>query len=747
MGTDPLSVTRHLRAKLTAEGDVPDGELLGAFTATGGEGEFAVLLARHGPMVLGVCRRLLGNAADADDAFQAVFLVLAQRAAGLAEARSVSGWLYGVAVRVAMKARTREARRHARERKAALMRPTDAPADTESADWDDLRNVLDEELDRLGPSYRDPVVLCLLEGRSREEAARLLGCPVGTVNGRLTRAKELLRGRLARRGVSCSVAALTALLTAQGATAVPVALSQSTLTAVAGTAPAAVAALAAKGAPGASGWKLTAAAIAVLAVAGGLLAYAVRPAPVPPPIAKQPAPTAVSAVRLSHGSEVLAIAVSPGGQVATVGPAADVRLWKPDGTAAARCAFPSGGSAVAFAPGGKSLAAAGYDGAVRVWDATTGVLRHTLAGHGESAQAVAFSPDGTMLATAGEDGTVRLWDAASGKSLRDLDGHRGRVWGLSFSSDGRELASAGGDQTIRVWNPTSGTELRTFGGLRGGAYAVEFHPTGHTLAVAADNTVLLLDARAGRELGRLGTTKTAVTWFAFAPDGRSLAYRDGRSVRLWEVASGADRLTLDLPAEPAAVAFGPGGRSLVVAHGDGADVWELGKLVRPLPNATAEALWSHLSGADAGVAFRAVEQLAAEPAKAVPLLKDKLSAVADFRARVDALVTQLGDDDFPVRERASRDLAAIGPDAAPALRRAVADSPSAEVRTRAGRLLQRIPDAGSRPTPTEARAVEALEKAATADARDVLSALAGRELDSPLKREAAAALARLRGKP
>lgn len=744
MGTDPLNVTRHLRAKLSADGDAPDGALLDAFSATGGEGEFAVLLTRHGPMVLGVCRRLLGNAADADDAFQAVFLVLARRAAGLSAARSVSGWLYGVAVRVAMKARTREARRHARERKAALMRPTDAPADTESADWDDLRKVLDEELDRLGQQYRDPVVLCLLEGRSREEAARLLGCPVGTVNGRLTRAKELLRGRLARRGVACSVAALTALLSARGATAVPVALSRATLAAVAGTAPVAVAALAAKGVPSASAWKLTAAVIAVLAAAGGLLAFAMRPAPEPPSVAKPPAP-AVTAVRLGHGSEVLAVAVSPGGLVATVGPGADVRLWKPDGTAAARCAFPSGGSAVTFAPGGKVLAAAGYDGAVRVWDAATGAIRHTLAGHGESAQAVAFSPDGSILATAGEDGTVRLWDAASGKSLRDLDGHRGRVWGLSFSPDGRELASAGGDQTVRVWNPTSGNELRAFGGLRGGAYAVEFRPAGHALAVAADNTAVLLDARTGRELGRVGTAKTAVTWFAFAPDGRSLAYRDGRSVRLWEVASGTDRLTVDLPTEPAAVAFGPGGRSVIVAHGDGADVWELGKLVRPLPSATAEALWAHLSGADAGVAFRAVEQLAAEPAKAVPLLKDKLSAVADFRARVDALVAQLDDADFPVRERASRDLAAIGPDAAPALRRAVADSPSAEVRTRAGRLLQRIPDAGSRPTPTEVRAVEVLEKMGTPNACDVLSALAGRELDSPLKREAAAALVRLRG--
>ena len=113
---------------------------------------------------------------------------------------------------------------------------------------------------------------------------------------------------------------------------------------------------------------------------------------------------------------------------------------------------------MAFSPDGKTLAAAGHDGSVRVWDAKTGEVLHTLTGHGDTAHAVCFAPDGATLATAGEDGRVRLWDAATGKHQRDLDGHRGRVWGLSFAPDGRELASAGGDQTVRVWNPTTGAE-------------------------------------------------------------------------------------------------------------------------------------------------------------------------------------------------------------------------------------------------------------------------------------------------
>jgi hypothetical protein len=633
----------------------------------------------------------------------------------------VSGWLYGTAVRVAMKARTQEARRRVRERKAALMRPTESP---DESGWDDIRPILDEELDRLGARYRDPVVLCCLEGRSREEAARLLGWPEGTVNGRLARAKELLRERLARRGVVCSAAGLVALLSARGATAVPAELSRATLAAVVGTAPAAVAKLVA-GETSRWGWRVTIAAAIGLAVTGGLVAFAVWPSSMPnQPQVPQPAELA-KPILLAHGSEVLAIAVSPDGLIATTGPGSEVRLWKADGTAATQCTFPG-------------------DGAVRVWDATTGELLHTLTGHGDSAHAVAFSPDGSLLATAGEDGRVRLWDAATGKSLRDLDGHRGRVWGVCFSPDGSELASAGGDQTVRVWNPTTGTETRRFGGLRGGVYALEY-PNGQAFAVAADNTVLLLDARTGRELGRVGTTRTAVTWFAFSPDGRSLAYRDEKAVRLWEVASGADRLTIHLPAEPAAVAFAPGSRTLVVASGDGAEVWDLRRQVRPLPGDNANALWTNLTGADAGLALRAVETLAANPAKAVPLLRDKLHAVPDFRAHLTDLVRQLGDDEFEVRERASKQLGDIGPDAGPALRHALANNMSQEVRQRAAELLKRIPaSAAVRPTPTEARAVEVLERANTPEAREVLAALAAREQDSPLKREAAAALARLR---
>jgi RNA polymerase sigma factor (sigma-70 family) len=175
--------------------DVPtDAELLARWSIAADRGALGALIRRHGGMVLGVCRRALGNSPDADDAFQATFLVFVRKAGSLAYPEQVAAWLHGVALRVAHKARAVRCRRH--EREVAIVDPAapDPPEDTS-----DLRRVLDEELDRLPEKYRLPIVLCELEGRTLEEAAGLLGWPKGTVAGRLSRGRELLRGRLSRR--------------------------------------------------------------------------------------------------------------------------------------------------------------------------------------------------------------------------------------------------------------------------------------------------------------------------------------------------------------------------------------------------------------------------------------------------------------------------------------------------------------------------------------------------------------------
>jgi RNA polymerase sigma factor (sigma-70 family) len=171
-----------------------DAELLAQWCGGADRDALELLIRRHGGLVLGVCRRVLGNTLDADDAFQAVFLILIRKAGSLKRPEQVAGWLHGVALRVARRARADRARRH--EREAPMVEPV-APVPPDDAG--DLRRVLDEELERLPDKYRLPILLCDLEGMTITEAARQLGWPKGTVAGRLSRGRELLRRRLSRR--------------------------------------------------------------------------------------------------------------------------------------------------------------------------------------------------------------------------------------------------------------------------------------------------------------------------------------------------------------------------------------------------------------------------------------------------------------------------------------------------------------------------------------------------------------------
>jgi RNA polymerase sigma factor (sigma-70 family) len=208
--------------------DSSDGGLLQRFVAHRDEAAFADLLYRHGPMVLGVCRRVLGDGPDVEDAFQATFLVLVRKAGSIQRQESVASWLYGVAARVSRQARLSAARRRGHERQAPVMPTTD---ERDAVEWRDLRPLLDEELERLPEKYRAPLVLCYLEGKTHEEAAQQLGWPSGTVCGRLARGRDLLRGRLVRRGVTLSAPALTVPLAAEATAALPTALFHSTKTA------------------------------------------------------------------------------------------------------------------------------------------------------------------------------------------------------------------------------------------------------------------------------------------------------------------------------------------------------------------------------------------------------------------------------------------------------------------------------------------------------------------------------------
>jgi RNA polymerase sigma factor (sigma-70 family) len=223
------AVLGHLRRLVgpAASPDGTDGHLLKRFVCAREEGAFAALLQRHGPLVLGVCRRVLDDPANADDVFQATFLVLVRRAASIKKRESLASWLYGVAYRLARRANADAIRRRAHERQVATVAATGPGADDS---WRELWPTVDDELSRLPEKYRAPLVLCYLQGKTQEEAARLLGWPKGSLSTRVGRGLQRLRGRLARRGLTLSAAALATALSPKSApAALPAALADSTL--------------------------------------------------------------------------------------------------------------------------------------------------------------------------------------------------------------------------------------------------------------------------------------------------------------------------------------------------------------------------------------------------------------------------------------------------------------------------------------------------------------------------------------
>jgi RNA polymerase sigma factor (sigma-70 family) len=187
-----------------------DAELLARFVSRQEAAAFEELVRRHGPMVMRVCQRVLAHTQDAEDAFQAAFIVLARKASGIAKQGSVGSWLYGVAYRVALQIKENTSK-HRLPAQGIDGRTIPDARQTPAAVDGETRAILDQELNRLPEKYRAPLVLCYLEGKTTDEAARELGCPTGTVAGRLPRARDLLRDRLTRRGMAVSGAALATL--------------------------------------------------------------------------------------------------------------------------------------------------------------------------------------------------------------------------------------------------------------------------------------------------------------------------------------------------------------------------------------------------------------------------------------------------------------------------------------------------------------------------------------------------------
>jgi RNA polymerase sigma factor (sigma-70 family) len=229
MGNAPLqSVIHHLRRLVSPArtGGLTDAQLLQRFLASRDEAAFETLVWRHGAMVLGLCQRVLRHAQDAEDAFQATFLILARKAASISAKESVSSWLYKVAFRLALRARAASMRRAAREQPAGDLAIVSSPNE---ASQPDLQLVLDEEVNRLPEKYRAPVLLCYWAGKTNEQAAQELGCPKGTILSRLARARDILRTRLTRRGLTLSAGMLGPVLSQNASAAALTPLVESTV--------------------------------------------------------------------------------------------------------------------------------------------------------------------------------------------------------------------------------------------------------------------------------------------------------------------------------------------------------------------------------------------------------------------------------------------------------------------------------------------------------------------------------------
>ncbi len=575
-----------------------DLHLLHRFAETQEEEAFAELMRRHGPLVLSVCRRVLGHEQDAEDAFQAAFLVLARKVASIRKGESVGSFLHGVAYRIAMKERGKLAQRRQREQQIESRMPADPVYE---AAFRELQMLLDEGLNHLAEKYRTPFVLCCLEGKSKSEAAHELGWKEGTVSSRLAQARKQLQQFLSRKGVT-----LTAVLTAAGIAentanaCVPPLLAASTVRAASQFAFDSSAAMATAQAVqlaemmlrsmAALPWKTATALLMVvsLAVGGAGMAFHGESAKQIP--ASETPKTKASAAgkpareqekpRTDRYGDPL-----PAGALARLG------------TIRFRQGFTV--SQVAFSPDGKIVACAAAGRGLCLWDTATGKQLRQI-GPETRAESLAFSPDGKMLVCAFNPndpaGGTALYETATGRKIIDLPrglGTRARTMTtqtLAYAPNGKTIAGVDAQGTaIHFFDAANGKKWKKelpVGAEEKVIHRLAWSPDSKRIAWGGESGFIhLWDADMGKEVARWKAHAKRLVSVSFAPDGKILAtHGQGDAIRLWDVATHKERHVLGVKRlRIPALVFSREGLLLASGHGDGTiALWdaEKGKEIR-----------------------------------------------------------------------------------------------------------------------------------------------------------------------
>jgi RNA polymerase sigma factor (sigma-70 family) len=614
MAGAPLqTVLDHLRRLRGRADDVQrsDRDLLRAFVSHNDQDAFALVVTRHAPLVWGVCRRILGHQQDAEDAFQATFLVLARRAGSIRWRSSIGGWLHKVAQRLAVRARQRREQRCCREQ--AVDRPRQAESSLQ-----DLAAAVDEELRLLPAKYREPLLLHYLQGATAQAAARQLGLSRATFYNRLARGRDMLRQRLSRQGLSLAAPLLATVLMqeAEGVAPSLIEIAQRGWTA---HVPERVASLAGEALLSTTLLKMKVglALGLLLGVAAGGVAMLTPRAPMSPTLAAErsteaPREEEKPAVRVDrHGDRL------PPGAVTRLG----TLRFRVD-------AEIEGG--LAFAPDGKTLAVRG-NGGLWLLDAVSGKQLRRIDRAGALNPRLAFSPEGKRLINACQANerdparhvihlrrVVRVWETASGRQVIESELPDAR-W-VGWSADGQPFAAyvakgelrlrnvatgrqrrflardlpdpiraeictcivgekvvAASDEKsrIHVWDLAGGDERYSLEAGEGQPYvrSLSLSPDGRWLVSLAQNAagtyfVRWWDVRTGKLRQAIARDQQHLAELVFAPDGKTLATVGWTEIRLWDVATWRERCRFSSPSGwfGQSVAFSPDSKTLAVAE-------------------------------------------------------------------------------------------------------------------------------------------------------------------------------------